>query len=232
MTDLLKTIVELVKLGNLGVGIAALLMGFVLAFQSKPLDPTVAKFRTNFLWIAFAYAVVTALITVPPMFIKGAPVSERLAFSPDFESEKLQPPTVRLPDGTVTQHDAKFDLQPSGGTQVVTVTMDGTLDQVRNLRQASATLATTVVNVTKQRDTLAERAAATKQTSENQTKAPALQNLQANSSTASTIQDDVFRSLTLGNYARANQLTARLQSSVKAAEPAVAVIAKAPVNPH
>jgi hypothetical protein len=226
--DLFRTIVDLVKLGNFGVGVAILLLGFVLALQTKPVEPATARLRSNFLWVGFAYAIITLVVGLVPLFVNGGPVSERLAFSPDFDSEKLQPPVIRLPDGTQATHNAKFDLQPSAGTQVVTIAMDGTLDQVRNLRQASADLTSTVAKVTKQRDALASKAAAVKQTSQNQPKAPALQYLEQNSANVEAIQADFNKSLTVGDYARVKQLTARLQTTANAAEPAVAVIAKQP----
>jgi hypothetical protein len=232
MTSFFTTIVDLAKLGNLGVGVAILLMGFMLAFQTKPVDSAAAKLRGNFLRFGFAYAVITALIGLAPLFVHGGPLSERLAFSPDFDSEKLQPPIIRLPDGTQAGHDAKFSLQPSANTQVVTIAMDATLDQVRNLRQASANLTSAVTTVTKQRDSLAAQAAV-KPLSEAQS-TPALQHLQQNTSTSNAIQMDFVRSLNAGDYRRANQLAGQLQTSFKAAQPAVAALV-APIKegvPH
>jgi hypothetical protein len=232
MTSFFTTIVDLAKLGNLGVGVAILLMGFMLAFQTKPVDSATAKLRGNFLRFGFSYAVITALIGLAPLFVHGGPLSERLAFSPDFDSEKLQPPIIRLPDGTQAGHDAKFSLQPSTNTQVVTIAMDATLDQVRNLRQASANLTSAVTTVTKQRDSLAAQAAV-KPLSEAQS-TPALQHLQQNTSTSNAIQMDFVRSLNAGDYRRANQLAGQLQTSFKAAQPAVAALV-APIKegvPH
>jgi hypothetical protein len=54
MTSFFTTIVDLAKLGNLGVGVAILLMGFMLAFQTKPVDSATAKLRGNFLRFGFA----------------------------------------------------------------------------------------------------------------------------------------------------------------------------------
>ena len=225
MTSLFTTIVDLAKLGNLGVGVAILLMGFVLAFRTKPVDPDAAKLRGNFLKFGFAYAVITALVGLVPLFVHGGPLSERLAFSPDFASQKLQAPTIRLPDGTEAVHDAKFNLQPSDGTQVVTIAMDATLDQVRNLRQATANLTSAVATATEQRDSLAAQAA--QPTSQAQP-APALQNLQQSSKKTQAIQSDFVKSVKVGDYAKANQLAGRLQTSVKAAQSAVAEIKASP----
>lgn len=229
-SDFYPTIVELARLGASGVGVAIFLMVFVLLFKGKPVDVATAKLREKFL----AYGVVfsLALLIFPPLFQKGGgPISQRLAFSPDFDTEKLQPPTIRLPDGTVTPHDKKFELQPSGGTQVLTITMDGTLNQVRNLRQASANLTTTVGKVTEQRDALATQAAAAKP-SDNRVTTPALQNLERNSAAFDALKDVFSKSLTAGDYVKANQVSARLRNSVSAAEPAVAVLANQSTEPE
>lgn len=225
------TLVELAKLGASGVGVAIFLMAFFLLIRGKPVDPATGRLTEKFMLYGLIFAL--ALLVIPPVIqiFTGkqapgpAPISERLAFSPDFATEQLPPPTVRLPDGTETKDNVKFELQPSAGTQVVTVAIDGTLDKVRNLRQASATLASTVEDVTKQRDTLAAQAATVKAASNAPPPAPALQNLQRNSSSVSAIQQDVVRSLKAGQFARANQLTRNLSTSVHAAAPSVAAIA-------
>jgi hypothetical protein len=229
------TLVELAKLGASGVGVAIFLMAFFLLVRGKPIDPATGRLTERFMLYGLVFAL--ALLIIPPtlQLFTGkpgaAPISERLAFSPDFATEQLPPPTVRLPDGTETKDNVKFDLQPGAGTQVVTVAIDGTLDKVKNLRQASATLASTVEDVTKQRDTLAAQAAAIKPASDAPPPTPALQNLQRNSSSATAIQQDVIRSLNAGQFARANQLTRSLNSSVHSAAPAVAVIAGQRVPP-
>ena len=229
MDGLFNTIVDLAKLGNLGVGVAILLLGFVLAIQTKPVDPATAKLRTNFLWAGLTYAIVTLIAGLVPLFISGSPVSERLAFSPDFDSQKLQPPVIRLPDGTQARHNEKFDLQPSAGTQVVTIAMDGTLDEVRNLRQASANLTTAVGKVTEQRDALAAKAATPNLTvGPTPPKPSALQDLEQNSANFDAVRDAFSKSLAVGDYEKANQLTARLRNSVNAAGPSVAVLARQP----
>jgi hypothetical protein len=234
VTGLFTTIVDLAKLGNLGIGLAIILMGFVLTIQAKPVDTDTAKLRGNFLKFGFAYAAITAAMSLVPLFAHGGPVSERLAFSPDFDSEKLPPPVIRLPDGTQTPHNIKFDLQPNGGTQVLTIAMDATLDQVRNLRQTSANLTSTVATVTQQRDALAEKAAAQKPVSTSQTVVPALQSLQRSSAYLGAVQADFSRSLQVGDYARANALARGLRTGANSVGPAVAVIAKPapPVVPH
>ena len=226
--DLYPTLVELAKLGASGFGVAFLLVGLLLLVRSKPLDAQSAKLQGKFLLYGLILAI--ALLLIPPLFQKtGGPISERLSFSPDLATEKLPPPTVRLPDGTVTQDDAKFDLQPGTGTQVVTIAMDGTLDQVRNLRQASATLSSAVTAVTQQRDALAVQAAAAKPAPDGQAAtaaAPALQVLHQDSATTGAIQNDVARSLSVGDYARVNRLSGQIHNSVLTADRAVAVITK------
>lgn len=225
MAGLLATIVDLGRLGNLGVGLAIFVLGFYLV-REKELNAEASSLRRFYLKIGFAFAVVTALMTLVPLFVSRAgPMSERLAFSPDFDSEKLPPPTIRLPDGTQAAHNAKFDLQPSAGTQVVTVSMDATLDQVRNLKQASANSISALGRVTKQRDALAAKAVTVKTTADAEPKTPALQILQLNSANSDALREAYAKSLNSGDYRRANALTVRLNTSAIAAEPAVAKIA-------
>lgn len=219
---LFSTVLELARIGAVGIGAIVLLLTFILLFRASTIDDQKAKLIHRFMTLGFVFGIGAGILGLVPLFFAtGGPLSLRLAFSPDFDSQKLQPPIIRLPDGTKTRHDAKFFLQQSAGTQVVTIAMDPTLDQVRNLRKASATLTSTLTKVTQQRDVLAVRAAALKPTGQG----PALQKLEQSSINSFAIQSDVFKSLNVGDYARAYELTGHLQGSVNAAQPAVAVIA-------
>lgn len=223
---LFSTVLELAKLGVVGFGIIVLLLSFFLLSKEPSIDPEKAKLINRFMTWGFVFGGVAAILGLVPLFIgSSGPLSVRLAFSPDFGTEKLRPPIIRLPDGTEAKHDTKFVLQPNPGTQVVTIAMDATLNEVRNLRQASANLSSTVFKVTKQRDALAATAAAVKETSEVAPNFPALKDLQTNSASFGVLQSEFARSLTMGDYVKANQLTGRFVSSVNSAEPAVALIA-------
>lgn len=219
---LFSTIVELARIGAVGIGAIVLLLSFILLFRTATIDEAKAKLIHRFMNLGFVFGIGAGILGLVPLFFTtGGPLSLRLAFSPDFASQKLPPPIIRLPDGTKAQHDSKFLLQHNVGTQVVTIAMDPTLDQVRNLRNASATLTSTLNKVTQQRDALAKSAGAVKQT----TPSHALKKLEQSSSNSFAIQSDVFKSLNVGDYARAYELTGHLQGSANAAQPAVAIIA-------
>lgn len=233
MGEAFSTIVELAKLGTFGVGLAIFVLGSVIAFQRAPLDGPAVELRSKFLKYGFAYAVLVVAAGLVPLFVAGAPISMRVSFSPDLETEKLSAPIIRLPDGTKAVHDATFQMQPSAGTQVVTIAMDATLEQVRNLRETGASLSQSIVKVTKQRDALlASTAAKAAQAPASGVNLAAIETLKEDSLQAYALHANILESLNTGDFVRANQLTGELQTSVNAAEPAVAIIAKQSSEPE
>jgi hypothetical protein len=195
-------------------------MIFVLIFRAKPVDAATAKLRSDFLKWGFGFAAVTGILGLVPLFLqKSGPIPVRLAFSPDLATQGLSPPKVELPDGSSVQPDEKFMLQPSVTPQVVTVGVDKTLDEVRNLRQASAKLAQTVQTVTEQRDALASQAVPT-------TAAPAAQqHLEQQSQQTAQLQSQIVKSVQVGDFAHANELSTQLRASAVNVNRAVTAIA-------
>ena len=94
------TLVELAKIGAAGVGVAVLLMVFLLIMKGKPVDPDTAKLRQQFLTLGVGFAVVVGLLALVPSLFpqESGPMAMRLTFSPDFQTESLTPPTIMLPD--------------------------------------------------------------------------------------------------------------------------------------
>ena len=113
----LATIVALAKIGSAGVGVAVLLMVFILIMKGKPVDPDTAKLRERFLTFGVGFAVVVGLIAlVPTLFpAEGGPTAMRFTFSPDFQTESLTPPTIMLPDGTVENVQVRKSLDRTYG---------------------------------------------------------------------------------------------------------------------
>ena len=215
------TIVELAKIGSAGVGVAVLLMVFILIMKGKPVDPDTAKLRERFLTFGVGFAVVVGLIAlVPTLFpAEGGPTAMRFTFSPDFQTESLTPPTIMLPDGTVVKPDQPVSLPPTRGTQVLKITIDEALKEVGSLRQASAALAASVATVTQQRDTLAKEVAP-------QATAPAAQEtLKTQTAQTQQLQTEVVKSIQSGDFARANVFSSRLHRSVVDSRPVIAEIA-------
>jgi hypothetical protein len=216
------TLVELAKIGAAGVGVAVLLMVFLLIMKGKPVDPDTAKLRQRFLTLGVGFAVVVGLLALVPSLFpqESGPTAMRLTFSPDFQTESLTPPTIMLPDGTVVKPDQPVSLPPTHGTQVVKITIDEALKEVASLRQASASLAASVANITQQRDTLAKEIAPAA------TAPAAQQTLHLQTQQTQQLQGEVAKSIQSGDFARANVFSSRLHQSVVAARPMIAEIAR------
>ena len=221
MDDILTTLVDLARLGAVGVGVAIALLFAVLIIRLKSIDQGTAGLLDNFMKWGFGLAVVFALVGLVPMFFQsGGSVPMRIAFSPDFETQGVSAPRIELPDGTPIQAGQKFALESSLTPQVVNVIADKTLAEVRNLREATATLTASVGAITAQRDSLATSIEP----------APAVEDrLQHSSAQTERLSTEVARSISRGDYQRANTLSRQLQNVVVAADRPVATIARTTV---
>ena len=220
MDDILTTLVDLAKLGAVGVGVAIALLVAVLIFRLKSIDRGTARLLDNFMKWGFGLAVVFAVLGLVPMFFQQAgSVPMRIAFSPDFDTQGLSPPRIELPDGTRVQPGQRFALESSLTPQVVNVVADKTLDDVKNLREASANLTANVETITAQRNALAKTIEP----------APAVEdNLQQSAARTDQLSNEVARSITRGDYQRANVLSRQLRNVVVAADRPVATISRGP----
>ena len=215
------TVLELARLGSVGVGVVVFLMIFVLLLRGKPVDERTARLQETFLkWGVIFAIVVGVLALIPPLLQKpGGPLAMRLSFSPDFESEKLTPPKVILPNGDGAEPEKNFLLRPSDQPQVVTVRIDATIKEVQALRDTSKQLAASVGAAQAQVSTLATQV---------QASPAAQQNLEDKTAEAQAIQTQVAASIQAGDYARANVLSNRLRTSVLKADRVVDTIARQP----
>lgn len=222
MDGILTTLVDLAKLGAIGVGVAIALLVAILIFKLKTIDRATAKLLDNFMKLGFGLAVIFAILGLVPTFFQPAgAVPIRIAFSPDFATQGLSPPRIELPDGTPVQPGQKFALESSLTPQVLNVVADKTLADVRNLRQATATLAASVEKISAQRDALATTIEP----------APAVENtLEESSAQTEQLSTAVARSINLGHYQRANDLSRQLRNIVVAADRPVATIAAGPTG--
>ncbi len=219
-----STITELAKLGSAGVGLAVFLMAFFLLVRGKPVDEATARLREKFLVWGVGFAIFCGVLAFfAPLLQKGpagGPVHLRLAFSPDFESEGLSSPKIRLADGSLGKPDEQFDVPPSDVTQTVTIGMDSALKEVKSLRQSTASLVQAVDDARDQRDRLADTLPAAAAPAEAQ------RTLDTSSGQSETIQQQVVQSINQGDFDRAAILSARLRSSVASSGVAVDRIAK------
>jgi hypothetical protein len=198
-------------------------MVFIMIMKGKPVDPDTAKLRASFLQWGVGFAILVGLLAlVPTLFpANGGPMAMRLTFSPDFKTESLTPPTITLPDGSEAKPDERVSLPPSNGTQVVKVSIDEALKEVRSLKDATTTLAQSVAAVTQQRDALADKV----QSSAAPAPPAAQQTLQTQTQQSQQLSTDVAKSIQSGDFARVNALSVQLHRSVVASRPVVAQIA-------
>lgn len=205
--NLYATLVELAKIGSAGVGVAIFLMVFILLVRGKPVDEHTAQLREKFLKWGVLFAVFCGVVALlPPMMQKeSGPLAMRLSFSPDFESQKLSPPKVILPDGSNAEAEKFFKLRPSTEPQVLTVRMDATLNEVRALRDASKKLAESVGSAQQQISALAFQA---------RTPIEVRDSLEMRSNESRSLQAQLTESLRLGDYGKANVLSGELRSNV------------------
>ena len=218
--NLLSTISDLARLGFAGVGVIVFLLVFILLMRGKPVEAETARLRERFLTYGVLFAVFCGILSVVTPLMEdekpaGGPVKMRLAFSPDFGTEQLTPPKIRLPDGTVTDPESAFAVPPADVTQVLTIGMDTALREVKSLRQTTASLAQSVAVVQEQRDTLARSAAPA-------SAPPAAQNaLEAKSQETEKLQQEVSASIGRGDFRRAEVLSVELRKSVAQTQPAL-----------
>lgn len=212
----LSTILELARLGAVGVGAIVLLLAFILMFRIKRIDPEKGKLINRYMTLGFVFALAAGVLGLVPLFVRqGGPIPVRLSFSPNFKTQGLSPPTIEAPDGSPVQPGQKFTLEPSLTPQVVMVGVDDALEDVRKLRLTSTALATSVDTLTTQRDALAAKA----------TPDPAVaSNLSAASAETGKLQDAITQSIRVGDYDRAHTLSTRLNNSVLKAQAPVRVI--------
>ncbi len=219
--ELLTTILELARLGAVGIGAIVLLLTFFLLFKSSTFDAGKTKLVSRFMTLGFVFGLAAGLLGLVPLFVaSGGPIAMRLNFAPDFGEEKLTPPLIRLPDGKQVKPDERVFLDPSPGTQVVTISIASALKEVKSLRATTDSLAESVAKVTEQRDTLANQVAAASPT-------PAAgQNLDAQSQQTGQLQAQVVNSLKVGDFVRAREYSSRLHTSVIKTDPTISAISR------
>jgi len=227
MGELFSTLKDLVNLGFAGVGIAVFLLIFILLIRDKPIDARKAKLYDKVLTWGVGFAVFCGIISLLGPLVDTRPQSPgnvrlRLAFSPDFESQALPPPKVRLPDGSVAEAGAAFTVPATDSAQVLQVGVDDALRQVQALRATTTTLTQSLATTRRQRDSLAAAAPA----------APAAlgarRQIQMSSQKAAQIERNVARLVDSGEFAQAARATEQLRTTVDASHIAVQELASPP----
>ena len=219
----LDILVQLAKIGSAGVGVAVLLMVFIMIVRGRPVDPPTAKLRERFLTYGVSFAVVIGLLALIPLLMpqkEGGPVPVRLFFSPNFATQQLRLPMVQAPDGSDVKPGQTFWVQPSRTAQTITVGVDDALKDVENLRKTTVQLAASAASASEQAKVLADKVAET-------TPAPAAEaTLQTQTEQTRQLHAEVANSIKSGDFARANSLSTQLRTSVLNTNPTVAEIAR------
>ena len=227
--ELLSTILELARLGAVGIGAIVLMLAFLLLFRRDPIDPERGKLINRYMTLGFIFGLAAGALGLLPIFAKpSGSTALRVAFSPDMSNAGLSAPVTLLPDGKAVPAEEAFSLPASILPQVLTVKVDKTIDEVKNLRQAkqeltqaTEKLAVSAAEATEQVKTLSAKAA-------EMTTAPAADVVQETAVETQRPNEEVLKSVRSGDFARVNSLSTRLKASVIKTNPAVATIARQP----
>jgi len=221
--ELLATVLELARLGAVGVGAIVLLLAFFLLWKREAFAPENAKLISRYMTLGFIFAIAAGGLGLVPLFLSsnsGGPVPIRLYFSPNFASQKLRPPIVQAPDGTELKLGQTFSIPPSQTTQTVTVDVSDALSDVANLQKATVQLAASTAAATERAKVLADKVAET-------APVPAAEAaVETQTQHTQQLHADVINSVKAGDFARANSLSKELQTSVLKTNPAITKIAQ------
>lgn len=138
-------VVNLVKLGGLGVGALIFVLAFLILFRNQAASADMARLRLSFLRWGFAFAVVAlASSTATDLAATLRPASHvrlGVTISPDFAEAKLPPPQLYLmPAGTPLQPNTATDIK---GDATLSIQVRGIVESVKGLSQSSETLLAT-----------------------------------------------------------------------------------------
>jgi hypothetical protein len=221
---LLSTIVELARLGAVGVGAIVLLLAFFLLWKAKGVEPESAKLINRYMTLGFIFAVAAGVLGLVPLFFgsSGGPVPVRLSFSPNFATQKISPPLVEAPDGSQVQPGQTFTINPSKTTQTIAVGVDEALKDFENLKSAAERFSASAAESAQQTKVLAEKVAEIAPA-----QAPAAEaTVDAETQKTQQLHAEVLSSIRSGDYARASTLSTQLRSSVLKTDRAVTEIAR------
>lgn len=137
---LFGTVVKLAGLGYVGIAVTVLLLLFLMTWLAPQADNQTQELRRSILKWGIVFAGFSGVLaTIGPLFgprvVEKAP-EMHLDFSPDFASQGLPAPRIRLPSGKTIDAEATFDAQPGG----VFVGIDAALRQVGELKQTAVAL--------------------------------------------------------------------------------------------
>ena len=138
-------VVELVKLGGLGIGALIFVLVFIILFRNQAPDPATAKLRSQFLLLGSSFALValvasTATSLLRPAVAAAAPAKFKLGItlSPDFGEAKLPNPEFRLmPAGVPVLEGQAVEI---GSDSTLDIKVRGIVSSVQALSKSSENL--------------------------------------------------------------------------------------------
>lgn len=211
---LFGTIVNLVNIGFAGVGVAVLLLLFVILMRDKPVDAGSQKLRNRFLTWGMSFAFFCGILAVVGPLLAPRPVGSApnmiLSFSPRFETEGLPAPSITLPDGVAVAPGKTFVAQQGQ----VLVSVDDALKSIATLKETALTLAkanaaaqsqadTAIAALTRAQGTVAPPVAAAQTQAENASR------------TSQAESADIARAIRAGNFDELRQRNASIEAAGK-----------------
>jgi hypothetical protein len=153
--SIFSTVVDLTKLGFIGVGVSVMLLTFVLLFRNKPSNENTLRFYNNFLVWGFCFAIFCGSISVFSKYLdqqKTSRTTITLTFVPDFATQNLPDPRIKLATGKLAKPDQPFVFE--GG--MINIGVEEAMKQFVALQKISANLSEDNLNKQKQIDALSQ----------------------------------------------------------------------------
>jgi len=139
----LNFVVELVKLGGLGIGALIFVLVFIILFRNQPADAATARLRSQFLIWGGSFALIALIVSTATSLLRpaeAAPAKFRLGItlSPDFSEAKLPNPEFRLmPSGVKVQEGQPIEI---GADSTLDIKVRGIVSSVQALSKSSENL--------------------------------------------------------------------------------------------
>jgi len=142
--DFLDTIVELAKIGGLGIGALIFLLVFILLLRNQPVDAETARLRSRFLYLGIAFAVLALGVTLLQPGPKTSVGTLVVTYSPKLGSAGLPTPDmILIDDATPRAVEADRGLMV-GGNATLKISADELIAQARKVESAQAIAKTLV----------------------------------------------------------------------------------------
>lgn len=143
--DFLATIVELAKIGGLGIGALIFLFVFILLLRNQPVDAETARLRTKFLYLGVAFAVLAVGVSLlQPGPQPGGAGTLVVTYSPKLGTAGLPTPEMILIDGAAPRTVEADRGLALGGSATLKISADELIAQARKVESAQAIAKTLV----------------------------------------------------------------------------------------